>query len=419
LNRPYYKQITGLRAVAVLAVLSSHWIFNVRENGLRKYFLFRFFQDLDLGFLGVNLFFVLSGFLITEILIKRQNSNNLKVVLREFYINRILRIFPIYYGVVIVAFIANLDNGRHLFLFNLTYTLNFYNSFTGDIGHGLSHLWSLCVEEQFYLVWPLLVLVTSPKFHLRLFITIIVLSVLFKITLVVTNAPNYSTCNYRLTPSCMDALGIGALLAYLKIHKPLYLGKLLKSTIVPAILLAVYLLIVLSGSISPSFVILKGIVLSSFCFYIIGRAAHNHNNKLGRVLNNKFVQFLGKISYGVYLYHLIISTLLQETFKHLFQALLQSQEPSFFYYNQYLLSAPLYFLITIIIASISFQIVEKPLLGLKDKSKKSVAKVNNRNYSIRESVLNSQVNNSFGDIGYIATEGITGKQPKITGNNEF
>jgi hypothetical protein len=84
-----------------------------------------------------------------------------------------------------------------------------------------------------------------------------------------------------------------------------------------------------------------------------------------------------------------------------------------------LLSAPLYFLITIIIASISFQIVEKPLLGLKDKSKKSVAKVNNRNYSIRESVLNSQVNNSFGDIGYIATEGITGKQPKITGNNEF
>ncbi|MEG9433501.1 acyltransferase family protein [Terriglobus sp. ADX1] len=172
-NKIYYPALDGLRGLAALAVFSFHYL------GLPK--------QLNWGWAGVDIFFVLSGFLITGILYdSRARADRFRI----FYIRRSLRIFPLYYLVLLIpvllyplvhwhfyrglwvwpAYLGNYAN----FLFASDYAAN-ASPFAGLIttvhgyafGYGLDHLWSLSVEEQFYLVWPLLVYVIGRRITLR------------------------------------------------------------------------------------------------------------------------------------------------------------------------------------------------------------------------------------------------------------
>ena len=147
--------LDGLRGIAILLVLIHHLTIYRPEGGLDSWIaavpLF--------GWCGVNLFFVLSGFLITGILLDTRDS---PVFYRSFFARRVLRIFPLYYGVLFLGFVlAPLllpmpdAYGRHQ-LWLWTYLANFAMPF-GKGEPAFSHFWSLCVEEQFYLVWPFLV----------------------------------------------------------------------------------------------------------------------------------------------------------------------------------------------------------------------------------------------------------------------
>ena len=140
-------QLDGLRGLAILGVLVNHF--------------WQFQGALQCGWAGVSLFFVLSGFLITRILLHQkklivENKNTFWQSISIFYTRRALRIFPLYYLIVLLMIFFNAQNAQNLSPYLLSYTFNFIvsaSNFTGP-----NWLWSLSVEEQFYLAWPAIVL---------------------------------------------------------------------------------------------------------------------------------------------------------------------------------------------------------------------------------------------------------------------
>lgn len=356
--------------MAVFAVMLSHWIH------------LDFVTKLGLGFLGVNVFFVLSGFLITEILLK-QVYREVKSgkILRQFYLKRTLRIFPIYYLLITVATIYNWDDARNLAPYTYTYTLNIYNGFTGDIGNTLSHIWSLCVEEQFYLFWPLLILFVPASRHLSLILLTIVAAVGFRFLLVAVDVPHFGTHNYRQTPMCMDALAVGGLLAYLKLNRREHLERILGLKWLPVAALLGYFAIVLFAAGMPYLNhTLPRLLIAVFSFYLIGQAIFGMKGRAGLVLEHPAIQYLGRISYGLYLYHMIISSVLQEPFNNWIRQMKPSI-PDWLYFNPYIISFPFYLGLTIIVATLSYFLIENPLLELKSRLELKW----NRNSNLRSS----------------------------------
>ena len=137
-------QLDGLRAVAVAAVAWSHWE-----------------RDYQAGIpfgAGVHLFFVLSGFLITRILLDVRQASDRGAAIRAFYIRRALRIFPAFYVTLLLAWIAGVPLVRESLAWHATYLSNVWIFQMDQWPGSISHLWSLAVEEQFYLAWPFLIL---------------------------------------------------------------------------------------------------------------------------------------------------------------------------------------------------------------------------------------------------------------------
>jgi peptidoglycan/LPS O-acetylase OafA/YrhL len=185
--------LDGLRGLAILAVIVFHTM------GASS-------QIASVGWMGVDLFFVLSGFLITGILIDARTED---AYFRTFYARRVLRIVPVY-----VAFLAVCLWTRQLAPsvqgWYWSYLVNVWLAVRGWAS-GPTHLWSLAVEEQFYLVWPLVVWLLPPRALPRVAIGCVVVAELCRIALALAGAdPRVS---YLLLPTRMDALAVGAFLA--------------------------------------------------------------------------------------------------------------------------------------------------------------------------------------------------------------
>jgi peptidoglycan/LPS O-acetylase OafA/YrhL len=195
-------QLDGMRCFAVAGAMWAHWV--------PKDILLPF----PWGFCGLQLFFVMSGFLITRQLVRaRDAAPGTLGAWRTFYARRVLRIFPAYYLYLAVSIATDVGPGRKLWVWLLTYTQNLL-VFTRQehIGY-MSHLWSLGVEEQFYLLWPFVVLLL-PRRWLR---TAVLLAVLLA---PVTRLAMYLAWGslrfeYEMPLTCLDGLGIGAFLAVL------------------------------------------------------------------------------------------------------------------------------------------------------------------------------------------------------------
>lgn len=215
-------QLDGLRALAALTVIVHH---NAPHSKVT--------DVVDLGAAAVWLFFVLSGFLITGILIRsRQAAERSGVpwlgVARSFYTRRFLRIMPLYYLVVVISLIANLPGARRYVVWDLFYCTNILTSFAPGVTVSQYHFWSLCVEEQFYLVWPAMILLVPWRWLVPLVSGMILLGPLSRLAFII--AFPESEASYFATPSCLDCLGLGALLALRRergqgsVPVPLWLG---------------------------------------------------------------------------------------------------------------------------------------------------------------------------------------------------
>ena len=271
-------QLDGLRAVAVVFVMAFHFIPWVGDYA-------------PLGSIGVRLFFVLSGFLITRILLSARQQAS-AIALRSFYVRRGLRIFPLFYFVLALAALIDIGPVRSTIGWHVSYLTNVYLFDRGSWHGSISHLWSLAVEEQFYLVWPFLVLWLPER---RLAIVIAAMVCMAPLSRLLIGGAMTSV----LPISCVDSLGAGALLTLPSTRRSMMSAGFLVGLPLMFALLALRAIgpLPLSGEVALDL----GVSLSAA--WIVGRAAKGFSGWTGVVLIARPVTYVGTISYGLYLYH--------------------------------------------------------------------------------------------------------------------
>ncbi|GHB96204.1 acyltransferase family protein [Cerasicoccus arenae] len=283
-------QLDGLRAYAVGAVVWFHWAPEA-INGT--------FCGTSVGAIGVEVFFVLSGFLITGILLdarfKSDETANRGVVMRQFYIRRFLRIFPLYYAVLLLMILLDVQPFREAWLWHATYFQNVYQELTTRSIWG-SHLWSLAVEEQFYLFWPLLMLFTPKRHLLAVMLSCIALAPLSKI---IVWSSSLGIDPALLTIGTLDCFGIGAVLAILaRQMMPEQMTKLCKWFFFVGVALFILAQTNLIGFMAFR---QTGVALVSGA--LIWRASIGFTGLPGFLLQNRLAVYIGTISYGIYVIH--------------------------------------------------------------------------------------------------------------------
>jgi len=345
----YNKQIDGLRCFAVLGVLIWHFI---RFDNV-------YVGRIPFGY-GVDLFFIISGFLITKILLINKEKierkeTSIKAVLKSFYLRRTLRIFPIYYLTIFYLLIINFQNTRQVWRWLVTYTTNFYLSFDYPYIGSFNHLWSLAVEEQFYLFWPVLIFLVPRKYTLGTIISVITGALLFKVFYFVSFGN--STAINALTISCADSLGFGALIAYLSLYKVNLLNKMNGiKFLVPASFLPFIYFMIFPANIPTVSIVGGNFLFSLFGFFVIAKASQMKFRSVTKyILENRVVIHLGKISYGIYLYHFFMPDFYNQMIEWF---------PNLFYLKSPV-GIPFLFVSTLVFAELSWFIIEKPLLKLK------------------------------------------------------
>lgn len=267
-----------------------------------------------------------------------------------------MRIFPIYYLLIFTLLFFHKWTGTNIkeaFVYFATYTSNFYFDMIKGWDGIISHLWSLAVEEQFYFVWPWVILFTNKKFLPHIIIAFIAMGVVSGFFF-----------NRLVTITSFDAFGLGALLAWQKCYQPA-LSKKFKTWIAYLALGALILLVV--GMVNGKWVYLRLRTIDSLlAIYIINYIINNFGSpklKFKFLLNNRFLIFIGKMSYGVYLYHTIIPRL---TTNYLNNHVL------FFVSNGSLkfgLHFTINFIVLLVISWFSFIFIERKFLLLKEKFK--------------------------------------------------
>lgn len=321
--------LDGLRGVAILSVLVFHFApFIAATNPLAAGV-----NNLRASaWCGVDLFFVLSGFLITRILMDAKNTPH---YFRNFYARRTLRIFPLYFGILFGAWaVAQIigsaarepsqpQNLADQPFWLWTYGTNIAVALKGNWGlhyHGLSvsHFWSLAVEEHFYLVWPAIVYLLRPPRLALVCVGCILGALALRIAMIAAHAQPLSV--YVLTPCRLDALALGGLLAVIA-RREGGLERYVRPAGVVAIgagLLMVAVFVVGGGDvlvasfrgttplarITQYFSATVGYTVLAVCFAaVLVRAIAQPQGWLARGCDTAFLKFFGKYSYGIYVYH--------------------------------------------------------------------------------------------------------------------
>jgi peptidoglycan/LPS O-acetylase OafA/YrhL len=359
-STPYYKQIDGLRFFAVLGIMMFHWLHIAILNS----------YSLIVSNIAIDLFFVISGFLITGILLmlRRQVEEEhitTSQALKNFYVRRSLRIFPIYYLFIMICAVINLGNVRHIYPWLLTYTTNFLMLFQKDLGP-YSHLWSLAIEEQFYLIFPLFLLWIPRQYIKPILLSCLILAPISRwFTLCYFSQPLSA---YLIPFCCTDALCIGALLAHVIYHE-----KNSNSLLHKKYLLALGLFIFFICCYRFAFISKKDMAAMIFfrtsisicCAWIVAGAVQGNHHKLAsKILENRAIVALGKLCYGLYLFHQIAPYITAFLFR-----LLPLNNTSLRIIE--IEKITLNFLITVLLACLSWYLIEKPANNLKKYFTKS------------------------------------------------
>ena len=346
----FIPQLDGLRCIAVGLVIVNHWIPNAAINVLPN------------GHLGVNIFFVLSGFLITtNLLYSKQDVAAAKIIGQKmigvFFAKRALRIFPVYYLVLILIYLFARGIYESNEAWYFLYASNFLVFKDQEWQGVLSHFWSLAVEEQFYLVWPFFILWVPFKRLKKFFWAVVILSFLFKAFMIYFSSNKYSA---ELPFSCFYAFGLGGLLSFHLVDKKEHFKI---SNWMHWAMNGFFVLIVLD------YIYVSGILLKMFFpFYATYLLAATQQGSKGiwiRMLRLPFIRYCGKISYGLYVYHNFIPWLIRnfqgtET-KYKIEGVAWLSGVSFNTWQSQLLNIVL----LVSIASLSWFLWEKPINNLK------------------------------------------------------
>lgn len=352
-NNSFNPALQGLRGIAIILVIFFHCLGNS----------FPILSQINkLGWIGVDLFFVLSGFLITGGILDKKKGKRFSF--KQFYWNRILRIFPVYFvslvSVLTTIIIFNLES-YHLFIEEQwifwTFTENIYFAFQGwpkEIGL-LNHFWSLAIEEQFYLVWPLFLFFLPRKYILTFCLILISIAIFLRF---IYSDPNFS---YFFTLTRMDSLVMGAIGAYIIRNNIEALNRFIILSFILSLLSIITVYNYSNGfSLTHPNTIKYGFSTLSIFFTISIIMVFNTNKSSDwyiTFLSIKALQSIGKYSYAIYAYHWILYI----AFYPRLLALLKEQGIQFPNYLSIIL-----FLIGIYLLSfISYQLMEKRFLSKK------------------------------------------------------
>jgi peptidoglycan/LPS O-acetylase OafA/YrhL len=361
--------LDGLRAIAILLVFASH-------------------SDLmEFGWVGVQLFFVLSGFLITGILLDMKESLSSRAYFTKFYGRRFLRIFPLYYfylaSMAVVAYgLSRVDfrvSTVQIFFDQVWYAVFyvydiFYRAAWFHPAHFLDHFWSLSVEEQFYVVWPLLLLL-FPKEHLkRLFVLFILLGAGFRVLVYLwyLSGDNlwffrepFGLVIYSWPLSHLDAFAFGAYISRYEFWRPKTQLLLLALLVPTAGFVVTYFTTGSIGVISPlgygsslanGYEFIWAHTLLNYFFAVLIYCVV-HEKFLVKFLELPWLRYLGKISYGMYVYHLVLIWFVWELFDE------RAQGGTEYYWIKFAIALSA----TILISTLSYYVLERPILKLKDR----------------------------------------------------
>lgn len=347
----YMIQLDGLRALAIVSVLVHHFLPNdFPLNGI-----------FHVGPLGVRLFFVISGFLITGILFRCKdnlcsNSSGTLFTLKNFYARRFLRLFPIYYLVIAVTCFFAFNQIKPSLVWHLVYASNIYFSIN-NYDALTAHFWSLAVEEQFYLIWPFIILFTPQNHLLKVLLTLLALGPVSRLIFVALNLADGNR-EYIFTTTCFDSLSLGALLSFQQ-HYTLNSNRASKYFTHFCFFFggALFLLFTIkSNTFDPVESTTLSVTFASMFFVgIVGYAAQGFIGIAGKFLEAKPIVLVGRISYGIYVYHLLIAYSLPKIFNWLGLVYPSSIWIIFF----------LKLLTTIVIAIFSWNYIEKPINSMK------------------------------------------------------
>jgi len=347
----YITGLDSLRAFSVMLVLMLHGSYG-------------FFKG---GWIGVDIFFVLSGFLITSILYNEYKKTN-AIRIKRFYLRRILRLFPPLFTSIILAVIL-WQYSKEFFLpgYDLNLAIKgalfyFTNILPGEKSGNMSHFWSLAVEEHFYLIWPIITAYFLFRCSLRnaniILIVIIILISIFRIYAFYNKIYLFTTNNYidfyRFTFCRSDGLLFGSLLALNQNEKWLTKTTALLFSRKNLIYLCLFIFLIIGFQFQYyDFYFNNGLFILSniLCFFTIILFINLDDTSY---LNNKYFKWIGIRSYGIYTFHF----------------------PIFLFFERYRINHDLsnFILITIcrifttfFVAGISYRFMENPILKLKTR----------------------------------------------------
>jgi peptidoglycan/LPS O-acetylase OafA/YrhL len=351
-------QLDGIRALAAGMVVCYHFWGPAR-------------QYVHLGGIGVRVFFVLSGFLITGILLRsraRLDSGQTAagVALRRFYIRRVLRIFPLYYFALAIAWYARVSGAREGMVWHATYLSNVHFFLTnavhpGHWGGRVAHLWSLAVEEQFYLLWPWVILFAPRRWLPGIALGMAAVGPVFRYVVFSITGNDITS---MLPLGCVDSLALGAYLAMTVL--PEYKSHPLVRPIGAAVLWSGLLLLGASQAAEQTDgfwafrIVSFDLAVALAGVWLVARAAEGMGGLAGKVLELSPLRYLGTISYGIYVYHLMLPELLPRVarrlgYPDLFAPLVDQSLPFLIFYGA----------ASIAVAAVSWHLFEGPINRLK------------------------------------------------------
>ena len=362
----YVKELDSFRTFAVLTVIIGHWVTFPAGS---------FITYIPLGAVGVTMFFVLSGFLITTILLSArekifEGKTSIGKALKTFYIRRTLRIFPVYY-LFLLLLICFFPRVFHLYpgsvYWCIFYISNIYTYLHQHFIGYIAHIWSLAVEEQFYLIWPAVILFTPKKNLFAVISVFIVGAVMIKLGYEVLKPEESATGLYLvLTPTCFDAFGIGGLLALFKFEGIYYttFGKWMKRLTLLA--LPLFVLSCANGIISNVILRLSISIPSAWLIFVL---LEGNSGVVTSLFSNRALVYLGKISYGLYLWLLPIPYIypILSAFLAKNGLLIPFTKYSLLPFVGGSKQACIYFVFLVTIASASWFLFEKPINDLKER----------------------------------------------------
>jgi peptidoglycan/LPS O-acetylase OafA/YrhL len=329
----YLPRLDGLRAVAILLVLAQHF----------------YHQAFGFGENGVILFFVISGFLITSILLRYPAQLSVKEAARMFYVRRALRLVPVYYLCIALAVMFDLEGLRQTWWIDGLWLTNFRVALAGSWGQA-THFWTLAVEEQFYLLWFLVVMMTPRRLLAPTMVALVALGPLWRWTMMMGG--NYWYAHVML-PGVIDSLAGGALLAYASSFSRNTFGwRRFEQVRMPATL---GLLVIVAAS--EWLGVHSVLLVNLLCVCLVSVAADVSHDWRIDWLGARAIRHLGRISYSLYVFHYFLRPLRPQIF-----AWSKSNE---------LNSLTRFAVLTVLsvaIAELSWQLVEKPINRFRDRT---------------------------------------------------